>query len=311
MIGAALLNDGGLDLVQDLLEITGFLGQIQTQSTGIAHQGRGQVGLDEVAAALQQALQQRLGVRIVGAEVSSLLAVLLDPCGHLLQNVGLSAGNADIRGGIGSRLQDELHAELLAGGLHDGHAAAHGLIGHVAGEGDMYEGIAAQLVRGADDQIAAGHEVVVGDQVGSGADLGQILVSLACDADDVRAGLLDLAERLGGAGDSLIDNDGLHQGVGGQVHDALDGGLGLLGEVVGIDGQLDHILAILLLEGLGAAAIILGLRDGAGHDADLVGHGVIIGLALLFAAGDQGERHDESQQQRNYFFHVYLLIPLP
>ena len=38
---------------------------------------------------------------------------------------------------------------------------------------------------------------------------------------------------------------------------------------------------------------------------------VFIGLALLFAAGDQGERHDESQQQRNYFFHVYLLIPLP
>ena len=71
------------------------------------------------------------------------------------------------------------------------------------------------------------------------------------------------------------------------------------------------ILDILLLEGLGAAAVVLGLRDGTGHDADLVGHGVIIGLALLFAAGDQGERHDESQQQRNYFFHVYLLIPLP
>ena len=30
--GAALLIDGGLDLGQDLLEIAGFLGQIQTQS---------------------------------------------------------------------------------------------------------------------------------------------------------------------------------------------------------------------------------------------------------------------------------------
>ena len=125
----------------------------------------------------------------------------------------------------------------------------------------------------------------------------------------------DKQESLGGAGDSLIDDDGLHQGVGGQVHDALDGGLGLLGEVVGIDGQLDHILAILLLEGLGAAAVILGLRDGTGHDTDLVGHGVgLVGVVrlivgLLVTAGDQRESHDESQQQRNYFFHVYLQIP--
>ena len=35
--------------------------------------------------------------------------------GSLLQHVGLGAGDAHVGGGIGSGLQDELHAELLAG----------------------------------------------------------------------------------------------------------------------------------------------------------------------------------------------------
>ncbi len=149
---------------------------------------------------------------IVGAEVSSLFAVLLDPLGNLLKDVSLCAGNANVGGGVGSGLKDELHAELLAGSLHNRDTTAHSLISQVTGEGDVHEGIAAQLVRGADDQIAAGHEVVVGNQVGSGADLGQILVGLAGDAEDVRAALLDLAESLGGAGNGLVDDDGLHVG---------------------------------------------------------------------------------------------------
>ena len=173
--------------------------------------------------------------------------------------------------GVGSGLFHQLHAELLAGGLHDGQTAGHGLISQMTGEGNVHEGVAAQLVSGADDQITTGHEVVVADQVGSGADLGQILVGLTGDADNVGAGFLDLAESLGGAGNSLVHDDGLHVGIRGQVHDVLDGGLQLLGEVVGIDGQRDHILAILRLESLGAAAVILRLRDGTGHDTDLVG----------------------------------------
>ena len=162
--GAALFIDGGLDLGQDLLEIAGFLGQVQTQSAGIAHQGRGQVSLDEVTAVFQQLLQQGLGVRVVGAEVSGLLAVLADPLRHLLQDVSLSAGHANVRGGVGSGLFHQSHAKLLAGGLHDRQTAAHGLIGQMAGEGNVHEGIAAQLMSGADDQIAAGHEVVVASQ---------------------------------------------------------------------------------------------------------------------------------------------------
>ena len=53
----------------------------------------------------------------------------------------------------------------------------------------MYEGVAAQLVSGADDQVAAGNEVVVADQIGRAADLRQILVALTCDAQDVGAAL--------------------------------------------------------------------------------------------------------------------------
>ena len=134
-------------------------------------------------------------------------------------------------------------------------------------------------------------------------------MSLTGDADNVGAGFLDLAESLGGAGNSLVHDDGLHVGIRGQVHDVLDGGLQLLGEVVGIDGQRDHILAILSLESLGAAAVVLGLRDGTGHDTDLVGGGsiaaivaVVVTIAVscggvVAATCRQGEHHGQRQQQ--------------
>ena len=70
----------------------------------------------------------------------------------------------------------------------------------------MYEGVAAQLVSGADDQVAAGNEVVVADQIGRAADLRQILVALTCDAQDVGAALFDLTERLGGARYGLVND---------------------------------------------------------------------------------------------------------
>ena len=61
----------------------------------------------------------------------------------------------------------------------------------------MNKGVAAELVRGADDEVAAGNKVVVADEVSSGADLGQVFVGLTGDADDVGAALLDLTEGLG------------------------------------------------------------------------------------------------------------------
>ena len=51
----------------------------------------------------------------------------------------------------------------------------------------------------------------------------------------------------------------------------MNGGLKLFGEVVGIGHEGDVILAVELLEGLGDAAVVLRLRDGAGHDTDVDG----------------------------------------
>ena len=100
-----LLADSLFDLREDLCVVACLSGQVDAQSAGVAHGGRGQVSLDEVAAVLEQLLEQRLGVSVIGAEVSSLLAVLLDPLRNLLKDVGLCACNADVRGGVGSGLR--------------------------------------------------------------------------------------------------------------------------------------------------------------------------------------------------------------
>ena len=189
-------HDGGLDLGKDLLEVARLSGQVDAQSAGIAHQRGGKVGLDEVAAVLEQLLEQRLGVRVVGAEVSGALRRTCSPTREPFQ--GCKPAHRQRRRRRWGRERSpcsKLHAELLAGRLHDGDAAAHGLVSEVAREGDMNKGVAAKLVRGADDEVAAGNEVVVAHEVGSGADLGQILMRLTGDAEDVGATLLDLDGR--------------------------------------------------------------------------------------------------------------------
>ena len=201
----------------------------------------------------------------------------------------------------------------------------------------MDEGVRAQLVGGADDQIAAGHEVVVAHQVGGGADLGQVLMGLTGDAEDVGTALLDQAEGLGSAGDGLVDDDGLHQGIVGQVHDGLDSGFQLLGEVVGIDAQGDLVLAVFGLEGLSAAAVVLGLRNRAGDNADVVvadavlkgsfgAAAVLLGLtgvrgaalclsggAVVAAAAGEGQDHRKRQQHAEKLLHYkppkFLCLP--
>ena len=126
-------------------------------------------------------------------------------------------------------------------------------------------------------------------------------------ADDVGTALFDLAEGLGGAGDSLVDDDGLHLGVVRHVDDGLDGGLKLFGEVVGVDGQLDHVLAVHCLESLGSAAVIFALRNGTGDDADVE---VIIVCRKSGRHGKGGQRKDQRQCQHNrkILFHVFLLF---
>ena len=242
---------------------------------------------------------------VIGAEVGGVFAVLLNPFGNLLKDVGLSTGNTDVRGGVGSGLKDEGHTELFAGGLHDGNTAAHGLIGHVTREGDMDEGVAAKLVGGADDQVAAGNEVVVADQIGSAADFGQVFVGLTGNAEDVGATLFDLTEGLGGAGDGLVDDDGLHLRIVRHVDDGLDGGLKLFGEVVGIDRELYAVLAVHRLESFRAAAVVFALGDGTGDDADVE---IIIREGSGHGKGGQREYQRQCKHDGKILLHVFLLI---
>ena len=191
----------------------------------------------------------------------------------------------------------------------------------------MHEGVTAQLVSGTDDQVATGNEVVVGGQVSSGTDLGQVLMGLTGNTDDVGAALLDLTESLGGARHSLVDNDGLHCGIIGHIDNGLNGGLQLFGEVVGVDRQGDVLFAVHSLEGLSTAAVVLGLRNGTGHDTDVEGVAVRIqqgvavisgrslggsgvssgscggGRGVAAAAGYQGESHSQDQQNAHQLFH--------
>ena len=138
---------------------------------------------------------------------------------------------------------------------------------------------------------------------------------LTGDAEDVGATLLDLAEGLGRAGDGLVDDDRLHVGVVGQVDDALDGGLQLFGEVIGIGHEGDVLLTVELLEGLGAAAVVLRLRNGTGHDTDVDGLLLLVGSVgsvggvgrvrgLLVAAGHERKHHDHSEQDTQESFHA-------
>ena len=121
----------------------------------------------------------------------------------------------------------------------------------------MNKGIASQLMSCTDDKVASGYEVIVADKISGASDLGKILVGLACDADDVRPSLLDLTECLRSSGNSLVYDDSLHLRIIRKVNDGLDGGLKLLGEVVGIDGKLDSVLSVHCLESLSSSSVVL------------------------------------------------------
>ena len=123
----------------------------------------------------------------------------------------------------------------------------------------MYKGVAAQFMGSTDDQVTTGNEVVVADQVCGASNLRQVLMTLTCDTDDVRAAFFNLTESFGCAWNRLVNNDCLHLWVIGKVNNGLNGCFKFLGKVVGIDGQFNHILAILGLECLGTTSVVLGL----------------------------------------------------
>ena len=62
----------------------------------------------------------------------------------------------------------------------------------------------------ADNQVAAGNEIVVADQVSRASNLRKVLMALAGNTENVRACLFNLTESLGCAGNGLVHDDCLH-----------------------------------------------------------------------------------------------------
>ena len=231
-------------------------------------------------------------MRVVGAQEGRVLAVLVQPGGHLLQDELLGARHADIAEGVGSHLEEELEPQVLAGLLHDDASAPQGLEAHVAREGDVDELLGPDALGGQGNQVTAAEAVRVHHQVRGRAGDVQILVGLAHKQQDVGAPFPDVAEPFRCARNALADNDHLHLGVVGEPHQLADGGLHLRDEPVGVRDVDDHApvfgAAVLVNQALGAAGGVLGRRDGAGHDAD-----VEIGL------GQGGAREDGREQERS------------
>ncbi len=134
----------------------------------------------------------------------------------------------------------------------------------------MHECIATKLMSGADDQIAAGHKVIVDSEVCRGLNYRRILVGFTGDGDDVGSSLLDAAESLSGSRNGLVDNDGLHLRIIGETADDADGGLSFVHEVVRIGDVLDDATGrnrtILLDQAFCTTQIIFRLGDGTGNN---------------------------------------------
>lgn len=302
----ALGDDGVFNALQNGGEVAGHIGKVDAQSAGIAHERGGQVGFDEVAALVfGEALEQRFGVGVVGAEEGGLRAELVEPLGNLFQNVLLGAGHTDVGGGVGSAHEVEVDAEFLTGRFHDVAAAGKEFVAHVAGEGNMHEVGDAELLGGGDDEVAAGDVVGVDGEVGGAFNDIGVFMGFTHEEHDVGALFTDALEGGRGAGDALVDDDGLHVGVVGEGHDLGDGGLHFGHEVVGVGDVLDHAavgdITVLLDERFGAAQIVFGLRHRTGAHAD-VDFGGFRGVRL------RGEGHHAQTHGCKKAFHFCSLL---
>ncbi|MPL59738.1 hypothetical protein SDC9_05293 [bioreactor metagenome] len=279
LAGAALGDHGRFNTLEDGGEVARFLGEVESESPGITHQGAGEVGFDEKSAIGEELLEQGLGVGVVGAEESGFLAVLLDPLGDLLEDELLSAGHADVGGRVRGGFEGELDAQVVAGFFHDGPAASERLVAHVPGEGNVDEGLGAQLLGCPDDGVAAGNEVGGKSQIGGALDYQGVLMGLAGEEKDVLVLLADALEGLGGSGNGLVDDDSFHKGIVGQSDHGGDEGLLLGHEIIGIGDVLDHApgfyAAVSFDEGFGTPQVIFGLGYCTGYHTD-----VELGLGL-------------------------------
>src|SRR5450756_307260 len=163
---AALLDDGPSDLFANVRLITLLSFEVAAECSRIAQHRRRRVRFNKQAAVFHDLFDQRFGLRVVGAEERSVLAVLLYPGGSLLKHELLGARHTDIADRIGGSLEDELEAEVLARFFHDVAPAAQQFVAHVAREGDVNERLGAHLLGRPNDEVATGDLIGADNLVG-------------------------------------------------------------------------------------------------------------------------------------------------
>jgi len=225
---------------------------------------------------------------------------LLELPGNVLEDELLRRRQPALTGGVGRRDEIEVHAELVAFRLHDVTALCEQELRHVARKRVVDEVLRPHLLRVLDDRDPARRLVGLDRDVARFVDDVRILVGSDEADQDVGAHLANLARRGHRARDCLADDDDLDLGVGGEPGELGDDGLELAREIVRI-GHVLHATRILALDLLAAAEVLLPLRHGAGHDADLErrarratrGRGALVARA---PACRQGRERDEDEE---------------
>ena len=150
---------------------------------------------------------------VIRAEKRRVLAVLLDPCGHVLKDILLRSGHTYIACGVGGCLEHELDSEILAGFLHDSAPESECLIAHMTGERDMHESLCAHFLSTERNRVASSDVVGVSRNIGGLSDNAGVFVGFARKEKYIVPLLSDSAEALSCSRNCLIDDDNLHQRV--------------------------------------------------------------------------------------------------
>ena len=167
----------------------------------------------------------------------------------------------------------ELDAKIFASRFHDVTAAGEQLVAHVTGEGNVYEVGYAKFLGGGNDEVAAADVVGIDDEIRSRFDDARIFMRFADEEQDIGTGFADTTESFRGTGDTLVDDDDLHERIVRKGCDLGNGGFHFGHEVVGIGEVFDHAavgrIAILGDQGLGTTQIVFGLGHRTGAYADM------------------------------------------
>ena len=271
---ATLGNHSRFNLLHDGREVTLFSLEVDPEGTRETKQRRRQTGFNEDAAVFNNLTDQRFGVRVVGRVEAGVLAIFLDPLRHVFQQELLGTHHTNVAQRIGGGFEDELDAQILTGLLEHHAATGQGLKTHVAREGNMHEGLGAQLLGGPDHAITGRDEVVTHGEVSDFADHQRIFLGNAAQQENVRTHFTNTTETFRCTRNRLIHDDRFHQRIIGQRHDLRNGGLLFGSKVVRIGQVLNHPaildVAILLDHGFSTANFVFALIYRTRNDTHVI-----------------------------------------